>query len=168
MIAATVIQHYIYVKGPCGKEANYCLDEYGKYSPISVWTQAIIYILGGIFVCFASITSLEYAFTKAPKNMRSLVQSVQLFTTAFSAALAQAFTPLTADPHIVWNYGSVAIISFVTGIAFHFAYRTMDKQEDALNLLPTGHLGTEEQAADVERRRSINQERRASLTQEKI
>lgn len=109
---------------------------------------------------FASVTTLEYAFTKAPKNMRSLVQSVQLFTTAFSAALAQAFTPLTNDPHLVWNYGSVAIISFVTGVGFHFAYRSMDKREDQLNLLPTGHLGTQAQAEDIERRQSLTEEKR--------
>lgn len=101
--------------------------------------------------------------------MRSLVQSVQLFTTAFSAALAQAFTPLTTDPHLVWNYGSVAIISFVTGIAFAFAYRKMDKAEDRLNLLPTGHLGTEAQAADVERRVSLSGEKHnASMSQQGV
>jgi POT family proton-dependent oligopeptide transporter len=121
-----------------------------------------VYVLIAISEIFASVTTLEYAFTKAPKNMRSLVQSVQLFTTAFSAALAQAFTPLTADPHLVWNYGSVAIISFVTGIIFWFTYRNMDKQEDQLNMLPTGHLGTTYQAEDLERRASLATERRAS------
>jgi POT family proton-dependent oligopeptide transporter len=132
-------------------------------SDISVWAVTGVYVLIAISEIFASVTTLEYAFTKAPKNMRSLVQSVQLFTSAFSAALAQAFTPLTADPHIVWNYGSVAIISFVTGIAFHFAYRRMDKEEDKLNMLPTGHLGTSAQAEDIERRVSVATERRASL-----
>jgi POT family proton-dependent oligopeptide transporter len=100
--------------------------------------------------------------------MRSLVQSVQCFTTAFSAALAQAFTPLTADPHLVWNYGSVAIISFATGILFWFTYRGMDKQEDQLNMLPTGHLGNAHQAQDIERRASLATERRASLNQTQV
>jgi POT family proton-dependent oligopeptide transporter len=131
-------------------------------SPISVWAVTGVYVLIAISEIFASVTTLEYAFTKAPKNMRSLVQAVQLFTTAFSAALAQAFTPLTADPHLVWNYGSVAIISFVTGIIFWFTYRGMDKQEDQLNMLPTGHLGTGRQVEDVERRTSVAAERRAS------
>jgi dipeptide/tripeptide permease len=35
------------------------------------------------------------AFTKAPKNMRSLVMSMFLFTNAVSSAIAQAFTPLS-------------------------------------------------------------------------
>ncbi|PSN67687.1 peptide transporter PTR2-A [Corynespora cassiicola Philippines] len=128
-------------------------------SPINVWAVTGVYVLIAISEIFASVTTLEYAYTKAPKNMRSLVQSVQLFTSAFSAALAQAFTPLTADPHLVWNYGSVAIISFVTGVAFFIAYRRMDKDEDRLNLLPTGHLGSEAQARDLEGRLSGTHQR---------
>jgi len=44
----------------------------------------------------------------------------------------------------------------------------MDKDEDKLNLLPTGHLGTDAQAHDVERRASVASERRTSLVNEKI
>ncbi|KAH7346047.1 MFS peptide transporter-like protein Ptr2 [Pyrenochaeta sp. MPI-SDFR-AT-0127] len=154
MVWAAVLQYYVY------KTSGYYAEPTDEYkSPINVWAVTGVYVLIATSEIFASVTTLEYAFTKAPKNMRSLVQSVQLFTSAFSAALAQAFTPLTADPHLVWNYGSVAIISFVTGIAFHFAYRTMDKEEDKLNLLPTGHLGTDAQAHDVERRTSVASER---------
>jgi POT family proton-dependent oligopeptide transporter len=159
MVWAAVLQHYIY------RTSGYYETKDPDYkSNISVWAVTGVYVLIATSEIFASVTTLEYAFTKAPKNMRSLVQSVQLFTTAFSAALAQAFTPLTADPHLVWNYGAVAIISFATGIAFHFAYRRMDKAEDQLNMLPTGHLGTAAQAEDIERRASVATERRASLS----
>jgi POT family proton-dependent oligopeptide transporter len=161
MVWASVLQYYVY------KTSGYYDDPVkaekdGYTSPINVWCVTGIYVLIAISEIFASVTTLEYAFTKAPKNMKSLVQSVQLFTTAFSAALAQAFTPLTNDPHLVWNYGSVAIIAFVTGVLFHFAYRRMDREEETLNLLPTGHLGTSHQAADIEARLSIATERRAS------
>lgn len=164
MVWAAVLQYYVYKTSGFYEAPS---DDYS--SPINVWAVTGVYVLIATSEIFASVTTLEYAFTKAPKNMRSLVQSVQLFTSAFSAALAQAFTPLTADPHLVWNYGSVAIISFVTGIAFHFAYRTMDKEEDKLNLLPTGHLGTDAQAHDIERRSSVASERHSSLpVQEKL
>jgi POT family proton-dependent oligopeptide transporter len=49
------------------------------------------YILIAISEIFASITGLEYAFTKAPKNMRSLVMSVFLFMSAISSAIGEAF-----------------------------------------------------------------------------
>lgn len=150
MVWASVLQYYVY------KTSGYYDNPSDDYrSPINVWAVTGVYILIATSEIFASVTTLEYAFTKAPKNMRSLVMAVQLFTTAFSAAIAQAFTPLTLDPLVVWNYGIVAIISFITGILFWFAYRKMDKEEDQLNMLPTGHLGTEAQAQDVERRISV-------------
>lgn len=154
MVYASVLQYYVYkTSGYYDDPAT--ADKEGYKSPINVWAVIGIYILIATSEIFASVTTLEYAFTKAPKNMRSLVMSVQLFTTAFSAALAQAFTPLTLDPLVVWNYGAVAIISFVTGVLFWIAYRKMDKEEDQLNMLPTGHLGNAAQAEDVERRISV-------------
>ncbi|KAH6621968.1 peptide transporter PTR2-A [Boeremia exigua] len=164
MVWASVLQYYVY------KTSGYYDDPTNEdySSPINVWAVTGVYILIAMSEIFASVTTLEYAFTKAPKNMRSLVMAVQLSTTSISAALAQAFTPLTVDPLVVWNYGGVAIISFVTGILFWFSYRSMDKEEDQLNLLPTGHLGNANQAADVERRISVtgateNEKRPANL-----
>ncbi|GIK06771.1 hypothetical protein Aspvir_002423 [Aspergillus viridinutans] len=136
MICATVTQYYIYKIGPCGKEANYCLDELHQHSDISVWVQTLTYVLGGISEIFASVTSLEYAFTKAPKNMRSLVQAVALFMNAFSSALGQALVGLSNDPLLVWNYTVVAILAFVGGIGFWLTNYKLDKQEDELNNLP--------------------------------
>ncbi|KAF2109721.1 POT family-domain-containing protein [Lophiotrema nucula] len=153
MTWAAVNQYYIY------KTSGYYKTHDPDYlSPINVWVMSGTYVLIGTSEIFASVTTLEYAYTKAPKNMRSLVQAVALFTNAFSAALAQAWTPLTIDPLLVWNYASVAIIAFITGILFWFAYKNLDAEEDALNLLPTGHLGTTAQAEDVERRMSVHVE----------
>ena len=164
MVWAAVLQHYIYKTQKFDNDP--AVQDFK--SPINVWAVTGVYVLIAISEIFASVTTLEYAFTKAPKNMRSLVQAVQLFTTSFSAALAQAFTPLTKDPHLVWNYGAVAIIAFTTGIAFHFAYRGLDQEEDQLNLLPTGQLGNDRQAHDVERRISVASEGRGSPRNEKI
>jgi POT family proton-dependent oligopeptide transporter len=100
MTWAAVVQHYIYKTSPCGYEAATCTDEAGNAlpSPLNVWIQTGSYILIAFSEIFASITGLEYAFTKAPKNMRSLVMSVFLFMTAVAAALGEAFTTLSLDP----------------------------------------------------------------------
>ncbi|KAL5334966.1 POT family-domain-containing protein [Aspergillus crustosus] len=139
MIVATVTQHYIYQLGECGKEANFCLEERNLHSPISVWIQALTYILGGISEILASVTSLEYAFTKAPKNMRSLVQAVALFMNAFSSAIGQALVGLSTDPLLVWNYAVVAILAFVGAAGFWITNHKLDSQEDELNELPTSN-----------------------------
>lgn len=77
----------------------------------------------------------RYAYTKAPKNMRSTVQGIALFTSAVSSALGQALVGLSEDPLLVWNYGSVAVVAMIGAIGFWFTFRNTDKEEDALNNL---------------------------------
>lgn len=138
MIWAAVVQHYIYQKSECGKYAS---GEDCETVDINVWAQTGSYVLIALSEVFASITSLEYAFSKAPKNMRSMVQAVALFMTAFSSALGQAFVGLAADPLLVWNYGVVAILAIVAGTIFWFQFRSLDIHEDELNTLPEGRAG---------------------------
>lgn len=147
MISATVIQYYIYEKGPCGKYMNECESP----APFTVWVQAFPYIFIGFSEIFTSITGLEYAFTKAPKNMRSLVTSYWHFMSAFSNAIGQAFTALSTDPLLVWLYASVAIIAFIGGILFWLHQRPTDKIEDQLNMLPDStYVGRSEKTPEEE------------------
>lgn len=72
MIAACVTQYYIYEKSVCGKYASGDLpgtEEACPPAPINVWVQTIPYVFVGIAEIFTNVTSLEYAFTKAPTNM---------------------------------------------------------------------------------------------------
>ncbi|KAF5553977.1 proton-dependent oligopeptide transporter POT family [Fusarium mexicanum] len=148
MVWAAVIQHYIYQKSECEMYASGDIwsEAEGKMikcadAPINVWAQTGSYVLIALSEVFASITSLEYAFSKAPKNMRSMVQAVALFMTAFSAALGQALVGLAADPLLVWNYGVVAILAVIAGTCFWLQFKDLDIHEDDLNALPEGHAG---------------------------
>ncbi|KAK1983042.1 POT family protein [Colletotrichum cereale] len=137
MMVAAVIQHFIYRRAPCGYSAGDtdCIRDNGP-PEMTVWIQTPCYILIALSEIFASITGLEYAFTKAPKNMRGLVTGVFLFVHAFSSAIGQAFVGLAADPLLVWLYTCIAIISGLGGIGFWIMFRKLDKEEDALNALP--------------------------------
>jgi POT family proton-dependent oligopeptide transporter len=138
MVASTVTQYYIYQKSVCGTHASGTLpgtDETCPTAPINVWVQALPYVLVGLSEIFTNITSLEYAFTKAPANMRSLVMSINLLQNAFSSAIAQGFVGLSADPLLVWNYGVVSVLAALGGIGFWFSFRHLDKEEDRLNML---------------------------------
>jgi proton-dependent oligopeptide transporter, POT family len=155
MMTAAVIQHFIYEQSPCGRNASDlssggCVSELGRPN-ISVWVQTPAYILVAFSEIFASITALEYAFTKAPKNMRGIVVGVFFFANAFSSALAQAFVPLATDPLLVWLYTVVAVISAAGGLTFWWCFYKLDKEEDALNVLPEStYQGRGEGAVDVE------------------
>jgi len=134
MIWSTVTQYYVYKMNPCGSHANSCDED--QVAPINVWVQTGAYCLIALSEIFASITGLEYAFTKAPRNMRSLVTAVFLFMSAISSALGQALVGLAEDPLLIWNYGVVTVIAFVGGILFWLQHRSLDAEEDMLNMLP--------------------------------
>lgn len=142
MIWAMVTQIYIYRDSSCGYQATGCTDAAGNVlaSPINVWVQTGSYVLIALSEIFASITSLEYAYSKAPRNMRSLVQAVALFTSAIAAAIGEALVPLAADPLFIWNYGVVAVLAGIGGVLFFLNFRHLDAEDDKLNLLPEGHV----------------------------
>jgi proton-dependent oligopeptide transporter, POT family len=155
MTIAAIIQHFIYARSPCGTNASDlstggCVSELGRPS-ISVWVQTPSYIAVAFSEIFASITALEYAFTKAPKNMRGIVVGLFFFANAFSSALAQAFVPLATDPLLIWLYTVVAVISAAGGLGFWWCFHRLDKEEDALNALPEStYQGRGEGTVDVE------------------
>ncbi len=157
MVWSAVVQHYIYKTSQCGKNAATCYDINGDGiadlgadgsedgavlvpAPLNVWIQSGAYILIAISEILASITGLEYAFSKAPKSMRSLVMSMFLFTSAIAAALQQAFIALSSDPNLVWNYTVFGVLAFLGFIGFVWAFRKLDSQEDALNQLDAGEV----------------------------
>ena len=157
MVAATVTQAWIYKNGPCGNQPNYRAAELEENceANLSVWIQTLPYVLIGFSEVLASITKLEYAYTKAPKNMRSTVQAIALSTSAISSALSQALVALSEDPLLVWNYGSVAVVAFAGGVGFYFTFRKADKQEHQLNAMQASAYEGRH-VADVESRTSSN------------
>ena len=132
---AAITQHWIYERSACGNMA-------GKSTcptvDINVWVQTPSYILIALSEILASVTGLEYAFTLAPKNMRSLVTALFLFQSAIASAIGEAFNPLSADPLLVWNYGTMAVLAFVAGIAFYFVHLKIDQEHEDLIRLQEG------------------------------
>ncbi|KAH6627023.1 POT family-domain-containing protein [Chaetomium sp. MPI-SDFR-AT-0129] len=147
MIWACVIQYYIYQRSECGNYANGIMADGTERdcanADISMWAQTGSYVLIAFSEIMASITSLEYAHSKAPANMRSMVQSVALFMNAIASAIGFALVPLADDPLLVWNYATVAILAVIGGTMFWIQFRHLDKQEDELNMLPKGEVGDE-------------------------
>jgi len=153
MIWSAVLQSYIYKTSPCGSRANNCYLSGGSVNPapLNVWIQTGAYVLIAFSEIFASITALEYAYSKAPVNMRSLIQAISLFTNAISSAIAEALNPLSKDPLLIWNYGVFAVVAFIGGGLFILQFRNLDREEEALNNLPQGHVEADEKIADCGR-----------------
>ena len=112
MIYAAGVQHAIYGSPPCYNAPRRCeagLQTDGNYEPnrISVLVQIPAYLLIGLSEILASVTGLEYAYTKAAPDLKSVVMSLFLLTNAIGAALAGALAPTAKDPYLV---GSSAIM----------------------------------------------------------
>ncbi|KAL2788302.1 POT family-domain-containing protein [Aspergillus keveii] len=138
MMYAAIVQHLIYSAGPC-YDSPLCdaskIDGTAQGNRVHIAIQTPAYVFIGLSEIFASVSGLEYAYTKAPPSMKSFVQSMYLLTNAFGSAIAEALTPAAYDPAIMWMFVGLAVASFLVGILFYIIYRHLNAQEDALNAL---------------------------------
>lgn len=129
MIYAAVLQHFIYKSGPCYDHPKTCPN--GNNIHIALQTPA--YFLIAMSEIFASVTGLEYAYTKAPVSMKSFIMSLFLVTNAFGSAIGIALSPVSKDPKMVWTYTGLAVACFIGGCAFWVIYSPYNKKEDEWN-----------------------------------
>lgn len=136
MAYAAIVQHLIYTRGPCYDHplAETCL---GGAVPnrIHVAVQSPAYALTGLSEIFASITGLEYAFSKAPPSMKSFIMSIFLSTNAIGAALGIALSPTAKNPKLVWMYTGLSITTALFAVAFWIFFRKYNQTEDEMNEL---------------------------------
>ncbi|KAF4630054.1 hypothetical protein G7Y89_g8089 [Cudoniella acicularis] len=150
MCYAAILQHFIYKSGPCYAQPLCDLSvvdgtNIGNNIHIAIQTPA--YMLIGISEIFASVTGLEYAYMKAPPNMKSFVQAMYLLTNAFGYAIGEAFTPLVGDPQILWLFVGLCCGSFAVGVIFWILFHHLDTKEDEMNMLDAKHEDSENKEA---------------------
>ncbi|EXJ72471.1 uncharacterized protein A1O5_04975 [Cladophialophora psammophila CBS 110553] len=164
MVYAAFLQRYIYMHNECGYYPSEGQDLPGSGgssssrdcppASISIAYQAPIYLLVAISEILASITSIEYAFTKAPRNMRSMVQAFSLCMSAVANVIGEGFLWLARDPYLVWNFGVMGAVAFLAGCMFWWFNRGLDAEEDAMNQLPEGRMGGAKSGEGWGRRRA--------------
>lgn len=81
-----------------------------------------IYILTAISEIFAFVTSMEYAYTKAPKSMKSLVASINLVLCAVGSLLGLAIAPTSTKPRVLVQFATLSGVMFVLAIAFYVVF----------------------------------------------
>lgn len=152
MAYAAICQRLIYNAGPCYNAPLACpaAGEDGSIpNQIHVAIQTPAYLFLGLSEIFASITGLEYAFTKAPPSMKSFVMSIFLLQTAFGAALASALSPTAVDPKLLWMYTGICVVAAITAGLFWILFSKYNAQEESMNALedkgekvvPVGQIG---------------------------
>jgi POT family proton-dependent oligopeptide transporter len=139
MAYAAVLQHFIYASPPCYNypRASDCLG--GEVpNQIHVAVQMPAYILVALSEVFAVPTGYQWAFTKAPAGMRSLVMALFLLTVALGALLAVLVSPLTVDPKLTWMYGGLSTASFFNGVLFWLVAHNISKDDAEIRIESPG------------------------------
>ncbi|KAI2621272.1 POT family-domain-containing protein [Hypoxylon sp. NC1633] len=136
-VGYSVLQYYVYQTSPCGYNATTCADILPTgsvtVSPISYGLYAIPVIITAISEIFVNVTAYGIAYSRAPKNMKGLVASINLAMTAISAAIGLATAPAISDPYLVWAFAGPTIAGAVLTVIFWFTFRHIDKEEFVLN-----------------------------------
>jgi dipeptide/tripeptide permease len=127
-VIGAITQYYVYQTSPCGYYATNCTIDSGV-SPISIWWQTPQYVLSAASECFAYTTALELAYARAPKNMKSLIMSLVLFSAAVSYAIGEVCTPSLNDPYLIWPFAATAVAGVILAVWFYFLYRHLDDEE---------------------------------------
>ncbi|KAJ7445551.1 peptide transporter PTR2B [Mycena galericulata] len=141
MAYASVLEKFLYDRSPCDNhQPSACTTANGEpdAAPLNVWIVSGPYILVAISEIFASITSLEYAYTKAPKRMKSVVMAFSALQTALASALNFALTAVNVEARFEWLFASFGITAAIFAGIFYWTFRDLDRRETELNLIGTG------------------------------
>ena len=132
---AAGVQAWIYASGPCYRHPLNCPASPNGELPnnVNVAVQVPVYVLLGLGEVFAYPACYEYAYTKAPKTMKSMVQAVLSLAMAGAAVLGLALTPVSHDPEVLVMYASLAGVMLLTTVLFTVAFWKYNKQEARLN-----------------------------------
>lgn len=129
---AAGLQKKIYDTGPCYDHPRECGDGSTPHD-VHVAIQTPVYALMGIAEILASVTGLEYAYTKAPATMKSFIMALFLLTNAGGSALGIAVSPTAKHPKLIWAYTGLAVTTVITGTLFWFCFRHLNASEEKMN-----------------------------------
>ncbi|KAI1379533.1 hypothetical protein F4677DRAFT_453086 [Hypoxylon crocopeplum] len=136
-IAYSILQYYVYKTSPCGWNATTCAEILPEgevtVSTISYAWYAVPVIITAISEIFVNVTAYGIAYSRAPKNMKGLVASINLAMTAVSAAIGLATAPAIRDPYLIWAFAGPTIAGATLTVIFWFTFKHIDKEEFVLN-----------------------------------
>lgn len=120
MIYVAVLQAIIYSRGPCYNHPRSCPNSLNGALPndISAFAQIPVYILQSIAEIFSQIAAIEYAYSKAPANLKSVMQAIAQSFGTVASLLGLAIAPVSRDPWLVIVYGCLAGAMAVASVIF--------------------------------------------------
>lgn len=124
----TAVQVMIYCAGPCYQYPTQCdASDNGLPNHVNVFVTLPMYVLIALSEIFAFVTGNEYAYKQAPKNMKSVMQSIYGLMTAIGSILGIALSPLSQNPLLIVSWSVVTGIMFVATCLFWVIFHKYDR-----------------------------------------
>ena len=119
IIYCGVLEYFIQERGHFDKNDKYIADK----ARLSIWWQIPPYAIFAASEIFASVGGLEFAYTEAPKAMKSVVMSLFLVTTAAGSLLGLAVSPAIKKSYMVYVFFTFGGVMLLIAILFYFVFR---------------------------------------------
>lgn len=116
MAYTAVVKSLIYNTGPCYNH------------PLRVFLRIAIYFAGEAAEVFSCMTGTDYAYNRAPKSMKILVQAIWLAMAGIGSCLALALNPLAKDPRFGIMYSILALLLGISTVLLWLIFRHLDKE----------------------------------------
>ncbi|KAE8416520.1 POT family-domain-containing protein [Aspergillus pseudocaelatus] len=137
---AAGVQKMIYNSGPCYKAPLVCPAAQRVGQPalpnnIKVWVQTPIYVILAVSEIFGFVTLSEYSYSKAPKDMRTVVQSMRQLSAGIGSAIGIALGPVSRDPKVLWMDVGLAVSLGLSGLLFWAVMGRLEKDNEDLDTM---------------------------------
>ena len=137
---AAGVQKMIYNSGPCYEAPLVCPAAQRAGQPalpneIKVWVQTPIYVILAVSEIFGFVTLSEYSYSKAPKDMRTVVQSMRQLSAGIGSAIGVALGPVSRDPKVLWMDVGLAVSLGLSGPLFWAVMGHLEKEKDDMDTM---------------------------------
>ncbi|XHF96489.1 hypothetical protein AWENTII_000123 [Aspergillus wentii] len=134
---AAVLQDVIYKSPPCYDHplAEECSDGGQISNNVNVFLQVPVYAMTALAEVWAFVAGMEYAYTKAPKSMRSIVSSLFLLMCALGSTMGIALSPVSDNPKILVQYACLSGTMVVTAFVVFVLFGKYNQSEEKMNML---------------------------------
>lgn len=135
MAYATGVQKLIYSARPCYDQPRACPASENDKIPnnVNVWVQVPVYFVLAVGEIFGFVTASEYAYSKAPQSMKTVVQAFIQLTACAGSALGMALSPVAKDPEVLVLYACLAGVMVLSAALFYWRFSKYDRIDEKMN-----------------------------------
>jgi POT family proton-dependent oligopeptide transporter len=111
-----------------GPDSEYILKS-GVSEEITIWYQTVPYFFIGVSEIFSAISALEFAYSKAPSNMKAIVMALFLLSNAFGSILGLILAPIFVPKNFTFIFFAFSGGMLLLALIFFWKFKDSDYEK---------------------------------------